>query len=182
MNRRSLCMFAALSLGACVKPPIIADSSPTVTLLGIEVKKDQEIRRAGPQAALPVPGTIALFIRLSQPGYLSLFRQSGTAPPALLSTSDSVVPASVMGAPVRFPFAGQWLHVDVLHDGDRLCLSTHTQQAIRPDDVCGAGSILLRWSRDKGETHPQPAPPAPESKAPPEPPPPPPPPRTEGSR
>lgn len=182
MNRRSLCIFAALSLGACAKPALLANSSPTVTLLGIEVKVDQEIRRAGPHAALPVPGTVALFVQVNQAGYLSLARQSGTAPPALLARSDSPVSASPTGSPLRFPSGGQWLHMDELADGDRLCLSAHSEPAARPDDPCGAGSILLRWSRDKGETHPQPAPPAPETKAPPEPPPPPPPPRTDGAR
>lgn len=148
----------------------------------MEVKVDDEVRRAGPQAALPVPGSVALFIKLSRPAYLSLARKTGTSTPELLSASTAAVPYPASSSPTRFPIAGQWLRLDHLNDGDRLCLSALAQPTNRPDDLCGAASILLLWSRDKGETHPQSPPPAPEPKAPSAPPPPPPPPRTEGSR
>lgn len=174
MNRHLFSVFAALALLACVKPPLPTTPAPAVTLLGIEVKANDEVRRAGPQAALPVPGTVALLVQVSQPAYLFLARKSGTSAPSLLSATYDIVSSAASGAPPRFPSAGQWLRIDDLSDGDSLCLSAHSQRPPHAEDLCGAASILLRWSRDKGETHPQPPPPAPETKAPSAPPPPPP--------
>lgn len=184
MKQRPVCVLAALVLGACIKPPLPADSAPALTLVGIEVEANEEVRRAGPRAALPVPGAFALFVQVSRPSYLSLARKSGTSLVALLSVPGTTVLYPASSAPVRFPPAGQWLRLDDLSDGDRLCLSANGEQQGHPADWCGATGILLLWSRDKGETHPQPPPPATETKAPasPSPPPPPPPPRTEGSR
>ena len=182
MKSRRMYVLTVLALGACVKSPLPADSASTVTMLGIEVKASEEVRRAGPQTALPVPGTVALFVQIKRPAYLSLARKSGTSAPALLSTSDAPVLYPASSEPVRFPPAGQWLHIGDLNDGDLLCLSAHDQPTSPPGDLCGSASILLHWSRDKGETHPQPQPPAPETKAPSSSPPPPPPTRTEGSR